>query len=87
MLAKILHIGTEPDRNSICYQPTVFTGSSKMPFFFELFSRTMWLLSKTRRDMKASTTLDYEKVSYKIKNHNNSNNNNIVGTSCVIKAS
>ncbi|XP_001815393.2 engulfment and cell motility protein 1 isoform X2 [Tribolium castaneum] len=62
MLAKILRIGVGPDRSSTCYQPTIFTHSSKMPFFFELFSRTMWLLSKTRREMKASTLSDYEKV-------------------------
>ncbi|KAJ3667147.1 hypothetical protein Zmor_002549 [Zophobas morio] len=64
MLAKILHVGMDPDRSSACYQPTIFTCSSKTPFFFELFSRTMWLLSKTRREMKASTIHDYDKVVY-----------------------
>ncbi|RZC35349.1 engulfment and cell motility protein 1-like, partial [Asbolus verrucosus] len=62
MLAKLLHVGMDPDRSSTCYQPTIFNCSSKTPFFWELFSRTMWLLSKTRREMKASTILDYEKV-------------------------
>lgn len=66
LLAKILHIGLEPDRTSTCYLPPVFTCSSKSPFYFELFSRTMWLLSKTRHEMKASSLQDYDKVSSKV---------------------
>ncbi|XP_066144082.1 engulfment and cell motility protein 2-like isoform X1 [Euwallacea fornicatus] len=64
MLAKMLHIGLDPDTKSTFYQPIIFYCSSKTPFFLELFSRTMWLLSRTRRDMKASTYADYEKVIY-----------------------
>lgn len=65
MLTKILHIGLDPpDNKSTLYQPIVFFCSSKTPFLLELFSRTMWLLSRTRREMKASTYADYEKVMY-----------------------
>lgn len=64
MLAKILHIGIEPDRVSTCYQPTVFSSSSKTPFLLELFSLTMCLLSRTRKEMKAFTINDYEKVRF-----------------------
>lgn len=64
MLAKILHIGKDPpDSRSVFYQPIVFNCSSRLPFFLELFSRTMWLLSRTRREMKVSTIEDYPKVS------------------------
>ncbi|KAH1019193.1 hypothetical protein HUJ04_009047 [Dendroctonus ponderosae] len=63
MLASMLHIGLDPpDSKSTFYQPVVFYCSSKTPFFLELFSRTMWLLSRTRREMKASTYADYPKV-------------------------
>lgn len=62
MLAKILHIGLEPEKSNTFYQPLVFNCSSKQSFFHELFSRTMWLLSKTRREMKVSTISDYQKV-------------------------
>lgn len=63
ILAKILHIGLDPpDNKSTFYQPLVFFCSSKTPFLLELFSRTMWLLSRTRREMKASSYADYEKV-------------------------
>ncbi|XP_018580043.1 engulfment and cell motility protein 1 isoform X2 [Anoplophora glabripennis] len=62
MLAKILHLGMEPDNRSIFYQPIVFNCSSRTPFFLELFSRAMWLLSRTRREMKVSTIDDYPKV-------------------------
>ncbi|XP_060526896.1 engulfment and cell motility protein 2-like isoform X2 [Cylas formicarius] len=63
ILAKILHVGMDqPDAKSTSYQPAVFNCSPRTPFFLELFSRTMWLLSKTRREMKASTITDYPKV-------------------------
>ncbi|KAJ8971526.1 hypothetical protein NQ317_016796 [Molorchus minor] len=63
MIAKLLHIGMDlPDSKSVIYQPIVFNCSSRTPFILELFSRTMWLLSRTRREMKVSTIEDYEKV-------------------------
>lgn len=63
MLAKLLHIGVDaPDNRSVSYQPIVFNCSSRTPFFLELFSRAMWLLSRTRREMKVSTIDDYPKV-------------------------
>lgn len=65
MLTKLLHIGVDtPDNKSTMYQPLVFHCDSKTPFLSELFSRTMWLLSRTRREMKASSFADYEKVMY-----------------------
>nr|CAH7712980.1 unnamed protein product [Callosobruchus chinensis] len=63
MLAKLLHIGVDfPDPKSTMYQPIVFNCSSRAPFLLELFSRSMWLLSRTRREMKVSTITDYPKV-------------------------
>nr|CAI5827497.1 unnamed protein product [Callosobruchus analis] len=63
MLAKLLHIGVDiPDPRSRLYQPIVFNCSPKIPFLLELFSRSMWLLSRTRREMKISTITDYPKV-------------------------
>ncbi|XP_072384883.1 engulfment and cell motility protein 2-like [Diabrotica undecimpunctata] len=63
MLAKILDIGLDPpDSKKIFYQPIVFNSSAKNSFFLELFSRTMWLLSRTRREMKVSTIEDYPKL-------------------------
>lgn len=40
----------------------VFNNTTKHEFFPELFCLTMWLLSKTRREMKVSTYEDYDKV-------------------------
>ncbi|CAH1958931.1 unnamed protein product [Acanthoscelides obtectus] len=63
MLAQLLHIGVDPpDSKSTMYQPIVFNCASRTPFLLELFSRTMWLLSRTRREMKVSTITDYPKV-------------------------
>ncbi|KAK5649209.1 hypothetical protein RI129_000238 [Pyrocoelia pectoralis] len=62
MLANILHIGMEPTRSGDVYHPLVFNTSLKLPFFLELFSRTMWLLSKTRKEMRAWSYDDYSKV-------------------------
>ncbi|KAG5885731.1 hypothetical protein JTB14_000653 [Gonioctena quinquepunctata] len=67
MLARMLHIGMDPpDSRSVFYQPIVFNTSPREPFFLELFSRTMWLLSKTRREMKVSTIEDYPKGIYEL---------------------
>ncbi|XP_076258220.1 engulfment and cell motility protein 1-like [Rhynchophorus ferrugineus] len=63
MLADIFDIGAQsPDSKSTFYQPIVFGSSRKLPFFFELFSRSMVLLSQTRRDMKVLTIADYPKM-------------------------
>ncbi|KAF5304380.1 hypothetical protein FQA39_LY09759 [Lamprigera yunnana] len=62
LLANILHVGMEPTRIGQSYHPLVFNTSLKIPFFLELFSRTMWLLSKTRREMRAWTFNDYSKI-------------------------
>lgn len=63
LLAHLLDIGLDPpDSKSVFYQPIVFNTSPKNPFFLELFSRSMWLLSRTRREMKVSTIEDYPKL-------------------------
>ncbi|KAB0800298.1 hypothetical protein PPYR_06038 [Photinus pyralis] len=62
LLANILHIGMEPTRSGDSYHPLVFNTSLKFPFFLELFSRSMWLLSKTRKEMRAWSYDDYSKV-------------------------
>lgn len=61
-MARILRIGKEPEKNITNYQPLVFHPTSKHEFFPELFSRTMWLLSKTRREMQVSSYEDFDKV-------------------------
>lgn len=63
MLAKLLHVGKSPEKHGQFYLPIVFNVELKQSFFSELFSRTMWLLSKTRREMKASIKEDFPKVS------------------------
>lgn len=62
MLAKVLRIGKEPDKYGQNYQPIMFNTEFKYDFFPELFCRVMWLLSKTRREMRACTYDDYDKV-------------------------
>lgn len=64
MLANILGIGDPPPRKQTDnYHPIVFDTNVHNNFFLELFSRTMWLLSKTRKEMKARTAEDFFKVS------------------------
>ncbi|KAF2881598.1 hypothetical protein ILUMI_24573 [Ignelater luminosus] len=62
LLGKIMHIGLDPYKAGKSYHPLIFNSNLKFPFFLELFSRTMWLLSKTRREMKAWTLDDYSKI-------------------------
>ncbi|GJQ72561.1 hypothetical protein Trydic_g1232 [Trypoxylus dichotomus] len=65
MLAKILGVGVSPPKKqSDKYHPIIFDTNVHNNFFLELFSRTMWLLSKTRKEMKAKTSDDFEKVMY-----------------------
>ncbi|KAK9693540.1 PH domain [Popillia japonica] len=65
MLANILGIGDPPPRKQTDnYHPIVFDTNVHNNFFLELFSRTMWLLSKTRKEMKARTAEDFFKVIY-----------------------
>ncbi|KRT80622.1 hypothetical protein AMK59_5883, partial [Oryctes borbonicus] len=65
MLAKLLAIGDPPPKKqSNNYHPIVFDTNVHNNFFLELFSRTMWLLSKTRKEMKAKTSEDFDKVMY-----------------------
>ncbi|XP_022905919.1 engulfment and cell motility protein 1-like [Onthophagus taurus] len=62
MLASILRIGSKIDKKREDFQPLVFNTSLKQGFFLELFCRTMWLLSKTRREMQAHVADDFDKV-------------------------
>ncbi|CAH0553394.1 unnamed protein product [Brassicogethes aeneus] len=61
MLCHLLHVGKNPDKSETTYQPLVYC-SNKSPFFMELFCRTLSLLSRTRREMKATSLADYTKV-------------------------
>lgn len=46
------------------YQPLVFARDAEdVPFFHELFCRGVNLLAKTRREMRAKTQRDQDKVS------------------------
>lgn len=59
--AKVLQIGTIPDIGNTGYCPLVFLTSTS--FFEEIFSRTIILVHKTKREMKArSTPSDLQKV-------------------------
>ncbi|XP_050295202.1 engulfment and cell motility protein 1-like [Anthonomus grandis grandis] len=68
MLAEMFHIGNAtPCEHSTFYQPLVFYCPARTPFLLEIFSHCMWLLSRTRREMKVATGVDYEKVMYILK--------------------
>ncbi|KAK9874709.1 hypothetical protein WA026_005528 [Henosepilachna vigintioctopunctata] len=64
ILANVLQIGKEPDNSKVKYtfQPTVFNATTRIPFFYELFSRTIWLLSKTKNEMKSCPVPEYHKL-------------------------
>ena len=62
ILSKILQIGSPPNKSSENYHPLIFNTDITSDFFVELFCRTMWLLSKTRKEMKAQVTEDFGKV-------------------------
>lgn len=47
-------------REEALYQPLVF--AQDIPFFHELFCRGINLLAKTRREMRAKTARDQDKV-------------------------
>lgn len=68
MLCDVLHIGKERDKHCSMVVPILFHPKEKSPFFEELFCRAVWLLAKTRREMKARVDEDHDKVCYKICN-------------------
>lgn len=59
----ILKIGKPPLEDEILYYPIVFSSTVEAPFIEELFCCTMILLYRTRKEMKAKTEADLEKVS------------------------
>ncbi|XP_018322121.1 engulfment and cell motility protein 2-like isoform X2 [Agrilus planipennis] len=62
VIIKILDIGHEPNKTSEFFHPLLFNTSLRAPFIYELFSRAMAKVSKTREEMKAYTSRDYEKI-------------------------
>ncbi|XP_054276503.1 engulfment and cell motility protein 1-like [Macrosteles quadrilineatus] len=57
---EVLRIGYIPERDETAYCPLVFLTAS--PFLEELFSKTVNLMHKTKREMKAKNASDLEKV-------------------------
>lgn len=51
----------QPVQGCTAYQPLMFIADKKS-FVEELFCRTLWLLSRTRREMRAKTLQDHYKV-------------------------
>ncbi|XP_045468623.1 engulfment and cell motility protein 2-like [Harmonia axyridis] len=64
LLANVLQIGKEPETNKTkcTFQPTIFNATTKTPFFYELFSRTIWILSKTKNEMQGCSVPEYPKL-------------------------
>ncbi|XP_044756382.1 engulfment and cell motility protein 2-like [Coccinella septempunctata] len=66
ILANVLQIGKELEVNraKCTFQPTIFysTTTIKTPFFYELFSRTIWILSKTKNEMQGCPVPEYPKL-------------------------
>ncbi|PSN39891.1 hypothetical protein C0J52_07938 [Blattella germanica] len=62
LLCELLGIGKPPTREGKLYQPMVFTASVENPFVEELFCRAALLMGRTRREMRARTLGDQEKV-------------------------
>lgn len=61
---KVLKIGNIPENNEIIYCPLFFLTAQS--FVEELFSKSVSLFLKTKREMKARSSSDLEKVSLKI---------------------
>lgn len=60
--AKVLHIGDIPENGETGFCPLVFC--SAIPFIEELFSKAMSILQKTKREMRAKSAGDLDKVSF-----------------------
>lgn len=61
---KVLKMGNIPENNEINYCPLFFL--TAQPFLEELFSKSVTLFLKTKREMKARSSSDLEKVSLKM---------------------
>jgi hypothetical protein len=62
LLCELLGLGKPPKHDGKLYQPMVFTASNDCPFVEELFCHAALLLGRTRREMRARTPSDQEKV-------------------------
>lgn len=62
LLSDLLGLEKPPKHDGKLYQPMVFTASNECPFMEELFCHAALLLGRTRREMRARTPSDQEKV-------------------------
>lgn len=62
LLCELLGVGKPPKRDGMLYQPMVFTTANDCPFMEELFCHAALLMGTTRREMRARTPSDQEKV-------------------------
>lgn len=59
---KVLHIGEIPENGETSYCPLIFL--SAVPFLEELFSKAISILQKTKREMRARSASDLDKVRF-----------------------
>ncbi|CAG2062680.1 unnamed protein product, partial [Timema podura] len=62
LVCEVVGLGRPPRKEGRLYQPLVFQPNLGVHFLEEVFCRTVLLLGRTRRDMKARTAEDEEKV-------------------------
>jgi engulfment/cell motility protein 1 len=62
LLCELLGVGKAPKHDGVLYQPMVFTAPNDRPFMEELFCHVALLMGTTRREMRARTASDQEKV-------------------------
>jgi engulfment/cell motility protein 1 len=62
LLCELLGVGKPPKHDGMLYQPMVFTAPNDHPFMEELFCHAVLLMGTTRREMRARTPSDQEKV-------------------------
>ncbi|XP_067009569.1 engulfment and cell motility protein 3 isoform X2 [Anabrus simplex] len=68
LLCDVLHVGQKCSKDCVLYQPLLFNSRDESPFFKELFCLAAVKMSNTRREMKARTVQDHEKV-FKVLSH------------------
>jgi engulfment/cell motility protein 1 len=62
LLCELLDVGKPPKRDGILYQPMVFTAPNYHLFLEEMFCHAALLMGRTRREMRARTSSDQDKV-------------------------
>ncbi|XP_069704505.1 engulfment and cell motility protein 1-like [Periplaneta americana] len=62
ILCELLGVGKPPTDDGVLYQPMIFTAPNDHPFLEEVFCRAALLMGRTRREMRARTFDDQEKV-------------------------